>query len=464
MRIPLRRLAADVACTFARNLSGGTAIVFALCAIPTIGMVGLGIDYMQGLSYKRRLDAAADSAALAAIAGAQAYYSANQATMSGAALSNGAVAAGQAQGKRAFAVNAGSYSNSFTITPTVVVTPPNQVDPATNTLNGSRQFTATATYGGAMPTNFGKLFGTKTFNIAGNAGSSLVLGSYLDFYLALDVSGSMGLATSTADQQKLASINTDNQTYGYNYPHGCAFACHFPAAKGYSIAHSNNIKLRVDSVASAVSGLISTAKSTATLTNQFRIGVYPFIDNLIQAAAISNDFTAAQTVANTLGDTYLDAGNSTSINKSMGSGGTHFENVMPPFYNYITRNGNGSTSLTPKPFLFVVTDGIDNNQSYDGQNWSNGGSQPREPNNFGYCQTAQQLGVTVAILYIPYVPIAWPMAQEDYDANAIIPNIPADLKACASPGFFFTANTDDDITKALQAMFAQALQAARLTE
>lgn len=444
---------------FCRDAQGATAIVFALCLLPTIGIVGLGVDYMQGLSYKRRLDAAADSAALAGIAGAQAYWSANQATMSTSNLGTNSEVAGEAQGKRAFAVNAGNAVNAFAVTSQVHVTPPNQVDPATGLPNGSRQFTSSVTYSGPMPTSFGKLFGTKTFNVAGSAGSTLTLGSYLDFYLALDVSGSMGLATSVADQQKLSAINPDNNS---QYPHGCAFACHFPGSQGYTAAHSNGIKLRVDSVASAVSGLISTAKNTATLTNQFRIGVYPFIDNVMQAAAISNDFTAAQTVANTLADTYLDQGNSTATNKQMGSGGTHFENVMPPFYNYITRIGDGSTSQAPKPFLFIVTDGADNNQTYDGSNWSSGGSQPREPNNFGYCQYAQQLGVTVAILYIPYVPIQWPVMNEDYTVNNVIPNIPPDLKACASPGFFFTANSDADIQSALQAMFAQALQAARL--
>ncbi len=474
MRFPMTS-APGAARRFRHDASGATAIVFGLCLLPTIGVVGLGVDYMQGLSYKRRFDAAVDSAALAAIAGAQAYYTANQSTLSDSALNTGSVTAGQAQGGRAFAVNAGGYGNDFAITPKVVVTPPNQVDPATGTLNGARQFTSTATYTGAMPTNFGKLFGTKTLNLAGSASSSMTLGSYLDFYLALDVSGSMGLATSVADQQKLSAINPDNSSA---YPHGCAFACHFPSSKGYATAHANSIKLRVDSVASAVSGLIATAKNTATLTSQFRIGVYPFIDNVMQAAAISTDFTAAQAVANTLGDTYLDTGLSTQATKSMGSGGTHFENVLVPFQSYITRIGNGSTSATAKPFLFIVTDGADNNQTYDGSNWSSGGSQPREPNNFGnidgsspstsdmntYCKYAQGLGVTVAILYIPYVPIQYPVMNEDTTVNTVIPKIPTDLQSCASAGFFFTANTDADITKALQAMFAQALQAARLTK
>jgi hypothetical protein len=75
--------------------------------------------------------------------------------------------------------------------------------------------------------------------------------------------------------------------------------------------------------------------------------------------------------------------------------------------------------------------------------------------------------VTVAILYIPYQPIYAPNASfagnEDGKVSAVIPYIPADLQSCASPGFFFTANSDADINNAMQAMFAQALRAARLT-
>jgi len=68
---------------------------------------------------------------------------------------------------------------------------------------------------------------------------------------------------------------------------------------------------------------------------------------------------------------------------------------------------------------------------------------------------------------VPYVPIQNPTmiwTNEDGFANANIPNIPPSLKACASPGFFYTANTPQDITNAMQDMFAQSLALARLTQ
>jgi hypothetical protein len=84
-----------------------------------------------------------------------------------------------------------------------------------------------------------------------------------------------------------------------------------------------------------------------------------------------------------------------------------------------------------------------------------------------FCDNAKAAGYTVSVLYIPYVPISPPnhafAGDEDGKVNAIIPSIPSTLQSCASQGFFFTANTNTDIANAMQAMFAQALAAARLT-
>lgn len=428
-----------------QDRSGTAAILFALCLVPAIGCIGLGVDYLTGLSHKARLDAAADAAAISAITAAQNYLTANGASQSDPTLTANAITAGQTQGAKTFALDAGSTLGAVPTTPVVTVSRTGQ------TLN------ATVAYSGQAKTSFGGLFGVKTMNVGGSAGSSLTMGSYIDFYLALDVSGSMGLPTSTADQTTLANANG-----------GCQFACHFSGqTAGYQTARSLSIKLRVDSVGTAVANLVATAKATQTIPGQYRVGAYPFIDDAMQAAALSTDLSGTAAVGNTLGDTYLDQGLGYAPTKTMGSGGTHFETLMQDIEPYVKAFGNGSSASSPRPFLFIVTDGADNNQTFNGSSWSSGGSQPREPNNFGYCQTAQQLGVTIAILYIPYLPINNAPSGEAGEANAvnaIIPNIPTDLKTCASPNFFFTANTDADINAAMQAMFNQALQAARLTK
>ena len=64
--------------------------------------------------------------------------------------------------------------------------------------------------------------------MTGSSPSNASLPLYLDFYLMLDVSGSMGLPSTNTEQTRLAAINPDNYRL---YPNGCIFACHFTAQR-----------------------------------------------------------------------------------------------------------------------------------------------------------------------------------------------------------------------------------------
>jgi Flp pilus assembly protein TadG len=441
---------------------GNVTIVYALALVPTIALMGLGIDWYKEQSYKKRLDAAADAAALAAITTAKTYV-VNNPNQTNAV--NNAVTAGIAQAQKVFRVNAGTAELQINVTPQI-----NFPVPTTQT------YTATVSYSTSMPTSFGGIVGYNTFQLQGSATSSLTIGQYIDFYVAIDVSGSMGIPTTTAGQQALAAINPDQRAL---YPTGCVFACHYVGNTGYTLAEASNIALRVDTVGQALTSLISTATSTEQMSgiaNEFRIGLYPFIVHAIDAAPLSASFTQATQVAQSLGSTYLDQGwanpPTASNGTQLGSGGTHFENLSTDLPNYIKtplingKVGNGQTSTQPKAVLFLITDGADNSQTYT--TWGNfTGSNPQLPTT-NFCTLAQSYGFTVAVLYIPYVPITNPnprfAGDEDDKVNAIVPQIPTTLQNCATPGFFFTASSPSDINNAMQTMFFQSLQAARLTQ
>ena len=53
--------------------------------------------------------------------------------------------------------------------------------------------------------------------------------------------------------------------------------------------------------------------------------------------------------------------------------------------------------------------------------------------------------------------------SEDINDNENIPDIPGSLQSCASPNFFYTANSPSDITNALVEMFEQAVSTAHIT-
>ncbi len=87
------------------------------------------------------------------------------------------------------------------------------------------------------------------------------------------------------------------------------------------------------------------------------------------------------------------------------------------------------------------------------------------------CTTLKNRGITIAVLYIPYEEINPSNPNfannEDGYANANIPpastNLATALQTCASPNFYYTADTPADITTALNTMFEQAVNTAHVT-
>ena len=102
---------------------------------------------------------------------------------------------------------------------------------------------------------------------------------------------------------------------------------------------------------------------------------------------------------------------------------------------------------------------------YDVKKWTGSYSNLIDPS---LCTPLKNLGITISILYIPYLPMAQPfndnVGYENVRVNSLIPNVPSALQSCASPGFFRTASDATQITTALNAMFSDAVAAARLTQ
>jgi len=429
------------------------------------------------------------------------------------------------------------------------------------------------TFSAAVPTTFMKLIGFQTMTVTGTSSAGGSLPPYLDFYLMLDVSGSMGLPSTNAEQTRLAAVNPDDFS---TYSNGCTFACHFQSsgscsdpAKGqkanaagvYSPINSayptNNyclgylisrvsqsgyqsllqansnypmkgvslpsamvpnvtsnvaagspnslltgnsksmsnsltavtscptagtdacIQLRADAVgmalnatiaANGIDGLFATANKAEKVPSQFRIGLYPFIRYLWTYYGLTGSINGSPTNSSTINyaaanlATLLDTGTTPNIT-NLGSGGTHFENAFPSMNTLIKTVGTGSSASDTKPFVFLVTDGAQDNQTCCGFSGSNSATvMPSGANS--YCKPLKDRGITIAVLYIPYEKIQNPTTvfnNEDGVANANIPNIPPSLQDCASSGFFFEADTPADITTALNKMFNLALSEAHIT-
>jgi Flp pilus assembly protein TadG len=519
---------------FRRNNRGNVAVMSALAALPMIAGVGCVIDYTTASMIKTKLQAAADAASLATV-------STNSSVIVTAKNMTGS---GTVSGGSTYALN--FFNSNLSVAPENVGY--TSLSPTATVIKSGTKVTSTVSFTANVPTFFMGVLGYSKVAVSGTSSASYALPTYINFYLLLDVSGSMSFPSTAAEQARLMAVNPDDLTGSNGYPSGCQFACHFsyqgacsqsgnpgqgpfpaagkptnPGSGGYcqgfiisrlgtsSVSYSSGtnttngstvnwngtqvsscptagttscIQLRADAVGYAVNQLLSTASAQETtdgISNQFKVGLYPFIvnadtsylpltSNITSGSAI---YTAAANIANEL-DTGQDA--------ALGSGGTHFENALTTMNSLITSVGTGTSSSNALPYVFLITDGSQDYQTQSGGNWSsqnwtataqvpyqNSASTipPNSVTSTDYCATLKNRGITVAVLYIPYGTIQNPNSSfannEDGYANNNIVNIPTALQSCASPNFFYTANSPADINSALITMFEQAVNTAHIT-
>ena len=96
---------------------------------------------------------------------------------------------------------------------------------ATNSITVTKtgiKLASNVTFSVDVPTTFLRVINFNKLTVSGLSSSAATLPPYLDFYLTLDVSGSMGLPSTGAEQTRLSQVNPDNYR---QYPTGCVFAC-----------------------------------------------------------------------------------------------------------------------------------------------------------------------------------------------------------------------------------------------
>lgn len=553
---------------FLRDKRGNVAIIFTIAAIPLISAIGCAVDYSLATRMKAKLQSAADAASIAALSQKSPGFLAAS-VMTG----NGNVAAGATDASNVFDANMNGITGytivnkNFTVTKTGI------------------KLAANVTYTATVPVTFLKVIGYQTLTVTGISSSAATLPPYLDFYLTLDVSGSMGLPSTPAEQDRLGRINPDNWVQ-YRTASGvsCTLACHFapqnsackdppvtppaaPAAnpptstntytqqyntnnycmgyiysrlnqtalknlinlastssnkkqvpglpvtmlpdvnnsvtpgtpnsliKGNSKSRSDSltavsscpvdgtddcIQLRLDAVGYAVNQLFITANASMKVNNQFRIGLYPFIRYLYSYFPLTSTINGSSTTSGTINYAAANLASllDTNMDSNLGSGGTHIDTALTSVNGLISGGsgavGDGSTPTTPQPYVFLVTDGAQDNQvkgvpngGWSGSNQATTIDKQNTLATVPQCETLKSRGVIISVLYIPYQPVSPVVTtfagNEDTYANNNIPYIPASLQKCASPGFFYTANSPSDITAALNAMFNHALQTAHIT-
>ncbi|HXW39914.1 MAG TPA: TadE/TadG family type IV pilus assembly protein [Xanthobacteraceae bacterium] len=542
-RARVARLAALIG-KFRGNRRGNVAVITALSALPMVAAVGCVMDYTTSSMIKTKLQAAADAASLATTS-----INSSVITTAKNMTGNGTVSGGSTFATNFFNANLASapadtgYTNlsssatvtrsGMTITATVSFTA--QVPTNFMGIMGYNNIpisgTSTASY--ALPTYISfylmldvsgsmsfpsttaeqeRLMAVNPDNMQGSPGYPQ--GCQFACHFSAQGACSQTAAQGNPYQGPIPAVGKSTNPSPGGYCQGfiisrlgttpTSFAANTNnSTNGNSVNWSNTpvttcstpgttacIQLRADAVGYAVNALLSQASTTESadaISNQFQVGLFPFIQNLCTSGANSSNSCSVGLTTSLTGSTITnfaaDLANllDTGTNSTLGSGGTHFENALSQMNSFITSVGSGSGSSSPLPYVFIVTDGSQDYQTqwqgnWSAQNWSSTASVPYQnsatimpPNseqNTSYCTTMKNRGITVAVLYIPYTPIQDPSTifdNEDGYANNNIPNIPASLQSCASPNFFYTANTPTDIQNALVTMFEQAVSTAHIT-
>ena len=452
--------------SFIKNKRGNVAIMFGFMAVPIIFVTGMTIDYSVAARVHTKLNAAADSAALAAVTPAMMAQSDSVAVT--------------------------AAKNMFTALmvgmPSLVYDPANVLVSYTHPNGNASIRNVTVSYTEQSTNIFAGVLGAPTITVAGSATASASVAPNIDFYLLLDASPSMLLPSTTAGITQMTLL-TAAQTTG-----GCAFACHEGDHNAGDITgnpsdgmggHIDNYKwartanppiaLRTDEIPTAVSALISTAQADqAGLATPptYRMAVNIFDDATRNIMALTTNYASGWSSAKSSYVIKELWGNNVDCNSQVsctgpGSGTqdakTDFDKAFNAISTLMPNPGNGTTVAGDKPqeILFLVSDGMEDesdavtgnsrvwqaiNTPIHGQNW---------------CDTIKARGIKIAVLYTTYLPL-----QDPWSVANVMPKLPQvapAMQACATSGLYSEVSPGADISTALSKLFQLAVLSSHLT-
>jgi Flp pilus assembly protein TadG len=436
----------------AANARGNVALVVALCAPLLVSVIGFAADYGYATYINQGLQSAADAAVLAA-------------------TSQSAATSGGGYGNTSWLTSYGAdvFQGNIAKLPVSNVTPSFSV-----VSNGTGGVVATASYSYPVPTFISGIIGISTITVTGSAKASANPLTYINYYILVDVSQSMGIAATQSDMNTLYNrvVQYGNGSGGET---GCTFGCHVqtgsqPYTNEY-LAHniSPKVTLRIDSAVSAIQTIISLAQSNAGSNQNIKIGLYtmnedPTNGTLVRTiSAPSTNYTNLTTLAAT-----INLGN----NNSGGMGDSDFTDQLATFNTSdLAANGSGASAASPQNYVFIITDGLSDVPGLCTSGHCTGAL------NAANC-SALKANATVGVVYTTYNPIynyvlsgSTYVPGTTYETNysslvaPYVASIPGALQSCvSSSSYYYEASDGPAITSGMQALFASSLQTAHLTQ
>lgn len=426
---------------FGADIGGGIAIITAFATLPVVLAVGLSVDFVTATDARAKLDAAADTSALAGAIAAKAYILANQNNGQPiSVLNSDAIAVGKSEAQNVFEASVLPIQHVANTSSTTTLTIEDQT------------ITSKVAYSAQVPLAFGPIVSKNEAMLANTVTAQTNLPLFLDIYVALDISSSMGIGATQAD------IDLMNQRIG------CSFGCHVQGDGHYDAAHAAGATMRIDVLRDAITTMVNQADGIKVSPDQFRFSLHVFSSRLATLQQPTTDYGALRTAINGVAPDTVDGG--TNFHVALGD-------QLPPL---LPTSGSGLAGAPRKSHVILITDGVEDcvkespwlhcDESY--VNWYGNGPQGPEWSMQAFdpaiCTAIKNTGATVSVLNVKYVAPPGLDVRYDYVRNNILANIPTTIGGCASnPSTFYTANSPAEIRSAINAIFGQISKAARLT-
>jgi Flp pilus assembly protein TadG len=428
---------------FRRDRSGNIAVIFTLALMPILSAIGCAVDYARATQLKSKLQSAVDAASVGSIAKKSPAF----------------IAAGTMTGDGPIAVGVTDATNIFN---------GNMSGVAGYTLNGMTPVvsktagvvTSTVTFSANVPTMFLGVMGKSTMTVTGSSTSVANMPLYIDFYLLMDNSPSMGVGATPGDVATMVANTSDK----------CAFACHDlnDSNNYYKKAKALGVTTRIDVLRTATQQLMDTAAATQTYSNQFRMAIYDFGASAATAGlralfSLSSSLSSAKSAAGNI-DLMTVQGQNQNQDQD-----TQYTNLFPAINSVISAPGAG-TSSAPLKYLFFVSDGVADEYNTSCLKPKTSSGRCQSPLNPALCTTLKNRGVKIAVLYTTYLDLptnSWynkwikPFNAGPYEPS-VNSEIALNMESCASPGFYFEVTPTQGISQAMNALFQKAISDARI--
>lgn len=454
---------------------GAVAILTAITAPVMVLIVGFCCDYGYASYINQRLSRASDSGTLGSI-------SQTAATTAGGYTQTAAM---QTIGVNIFNANIADLTSTgvhFTLS---VVS------------DGTGGVIATGSYTYNVPTFFGGLLGLTSIPVSGTATTTARPTVYVNYYILIDNSQSMGIAATQTDSTNLYNrVAANNNASSGDV--GCVFACHIKSYQdnvsgnvqkytNEDLAHNltktwgTAITLRIDSAKAAVSSIVASAAQVAATTQNIKFGLYTIgvdpntglrvapVKYPVPASGSTPDFSPSSDYSAVQSATNLIAlGNTVSTSNR---GDTDFVNEFADFLSAFKSpnalvQGSGASATSPINYIFLITDGLSNTVGscsiYNVCTSAIGASD---------CNSLKSVA-NVGVIYTTYLPIyqynTSPNLETRYKAlvDGKTTGISTNLQSCASTSsLYFEAQDGPSLVASMQSLFLKTQpSSARITQ